>query len=296
MELRHLLAVEAVLATGSFTAAAAVRHLSQPALWAQIKELEGELGLALFVRAGRGVAPTAACEALRPQLERALDDVAELRRVAVEIREGWEAPARIGCAPTFVSAFLAGCIRELVEHDPRTPFPVIVPITTASAVETLTQGGIDLLCEPRAKPSIPDAVKLYPVTVVAVGEVALTAEGDQLDVRALDGVPLATMPQDSLVRRMLQDAARACGTALNVVYESRDVPALLELARQGLCTSVIHDEMLVHQEGLTGVPVIAQGRRLESPIWLGWRREETLAPAARALRDTMIERSRCLQR
>lgn len=293
MELRHLLALDAVLTTGSFTAAAASRHLSQPALWAQVKELEAELGLALFVRAGRGVTPTAACEALRPQLELALGDVAELCRLAMEIREGWEAPARIGCASAHVSAFLADCIRGLRDREPRTPFPVIVSVTTSSAIEALERGSVDLVVEPRAKPALLESAQLYPMHVVAVGPVVGDAE--QLELSRLDAVPVATLPATSLVRRMLQDAARTSGLKLRVVYESRDAHALLALAERGLCTAILQDEMITHAPALRAARITSGGLPIASPIWLSWRPEPTLAPAARALRDIMIERAEALR-
>lgn len=287
-----MLALEAVLTTGSFTAAAAARHVSQPALWAQIKELERDLGLSLFVRSGRGVAPTAACAALRPSLRVALDDVSELRRVAGAIRQGWDAPACIGCAPSHVAQFLAGCIRELSDRDPRAPFPVIVPVTTGSATETLARGRVDLLVEPRTRPASTDAAMLYPVHIVVVGPCAAAARGGTLDVRALDGQPLATLPPDSLVRRNLHEAAATSGTTLRIVHESRDASALLALARLGLCTAVLHDEMLDEGAAPGATRLVVGDRPLAMPLWLAWRPENALSPAARALRDVMRERAR----
>lgn len=290
MELRHLRALEAVLTTGSFTAAAAARHLSQPALWAQVKELEAELGLELFMRAGRGVVPTAACLALRPRLRAALGSIDDLRHVATEIREGAEAPARIGCSPTHVGSFLAGCVRELTDRDPRTPFPVIVHVTTGNAIETLAAGGIDLLGEPRAKRPSKDAALLYPMHVVAVGPAVERANRRGLDLRALDGAPIATMPSDSLVARLLTEAASRAGVRLRILYETRDASALFALAAQGLCTAVMHDEML--DRPVTSARLLARGKPLAAPIWLAWRPERALSPAARALRDVMRERAR----
>jgi DNA-binding transcriptional LysR family regulator len=295
MELRHLLALDAVLATGSFTAAAAARHVSQPALWMQIKELEAELGLALFARAGRGVAPTAACEALRPRLRVALHDVAELRRAADEVRAGWAAPARIGCGPWFVTRFLAGCIQELAARDARTPFPVVVPVTSGSAIEALAQGRVDLLVEPRAKAAGLDAVPLYPIEIVAVGPATAAARRGLLDVRALAGRDVATLPADSLVRRRLDAAAAKARVAFRVVYETRDASALLALAKAGVCTAILHDEPLDPPDAARAVRLVVRGRPLVDRLWLSWRDDAALSPAAAALRDVMRRRARALR-
>ena len=78
MELRQLQAFEAVLETGTFAAAAKLRHVAQPALWASVKGLERELDVALFERDGRRVRPTAAAVLLRNRLRLVLDDVRAL--------------------------------------------------------------------------------------------------------------------------------------------------------------------------------------------------------------------------
>lgn len=80
MDPGQLVALEAVVESGSFRAAARRCHLSQPALWARVKALEVELGVALFVRVGRGVVPTQACVGIRSRARAVLAAVDELER------------------------------------------------------------------------------------------------------------------------------------------------------------------------------------------------------------------------
>jgi DNA-binding transcriptional LysR family regulator len=70
----------AALELGSFTAAAEALRVSQPAVAEQIRKLEQALGVDLFVRAGRGVAPTEAGRAFAEhaaQSLRAVEDAAD---------------------------------------------------------------------------------------------------------------------------------------------------------------------------------------------------------------------------
>ena len=55
--------------------------MAQPSLSEQIRRLEAELGVPLFVRAGRGLELTEAGRLLRPQAERTLAAAQEARRV-----------------------------------------------------------------------------------------------------------------------------------------------------------------------------------------------------------------------
>ena len=62
----------AAVELGSFTAAAEALRVSQPAVAEQIRKLEHALGADLFVRAGRGVVPTAAGRAFAQHAARSL--------------------------------------------------------------------------------------------------------------------------------------------------------------------------------------------------------------------------------
>jgi DNA-binding transcriptional LysR family regulator len=62
----------AAVELGSFTAAAEILRVSQPAVAEQIRKLEQALGAELFVRAGRGVVPTEAGRAFAEHAARSL--------------------------------------------------------------------------------------------------------------------------------------------------------------------------------------------------------------------------------
>src|SRR3954468_1804961 len=66
MTLQQLTYFLAAVEHGSFSAAAEALLMSQPSLSEQVRRLEAELGVPLFTRVGRGLAPTEAGETPGP--------------------------------------------------------------------------------------------------------------------------------------------------------------------------------------------------------------------------------------
>jgi len=87
MTLQQLTYFLAATEHGSFSAAANSLLLAQPSLSDQIRRLEAELGVPLFVRAGRGVELTDAGRILRPYAERVLAEAQEAMESVREVRD-----------------------------------------------------------------------------------------------------------------------------------------------------------------------------------------------------------------
>jgi DNA-binding transcriptional LysR family regulator len=104
MELYQLRSFAAVAELGQLTRAAEKLHISQPAVSAQIKALEDELGVALFERTPSGMVLTSAGRKLLPDAERIVAGAQALRSHARAIRGEVVGRARVGTVsdPQFV--------------------------------------------------------------------------------------------------------------------------------------------------------------------------------------------------
>lgn len=105
MLLAHLESFVEVARTGNVSRAAEALFLTQPALTARLKSLEGDLGVELFVRSARGMKLTDAGRAFLPYAQRTLGLVTEGRQVIADLREGATGELVIGAAPA-VSTYL----------------------------------------------------------------------------------------------------------------------------------------------------------------------------------------------
>ncbi|MEK9776141.1 MAG: LysR substrate-binding domain-containing protein [Quisquiliibacterium sp.] len=88
MRLRHIEVFNAVMLTGSVTAAARMINVTQPAVSRTLKHAELRLGFPLFHRVGGRLRPTAEAQALYPRVESLFVQLDEIQRLASGLRSG----------------------------------------------------------------------------------------------------------------------------------------------------------------------------------------------------------------
>ncbi|MEM9640777.1 MAG: LysR family transcriptional regulator [Pseudomonadota bacterium] len=100
MNLRDLEYVAAVAKLGSFSGAAHACNVSQPALSNQIRKLEKELGMDLFIRMSGETRPTAFGQRVVTIAEEMLGSAQRIKDAATEFRDPEAVPFLIGLTPT----------------------------------------------------------------------------------------------------------------------------------------------------------------------------------------------------
>jgi LysR family transcriptional regulator, hydrogen peroxide-inducible genes activator len=106
MNLRDFRYVLAVADHGHFGRAAEACGISQPTLSVQVRRLEEQLGVALFERTSKLVAPTAACERLIGHLRAAVAEMDAILDVARALRDPLAGRFRLGIIPTLAPYLL----------------------------------------------------------------------------------------------------------------------------------------------------------------------------------------------
>lgn len=121
MELRHLKYFVVVAENLSFNRAANRLYISQPALSRQIKNLEDELGTALFQRQTNGLKLTEAGQFFLEQAQ----DILQRSHAAVQTIQSrysnTDAPLRIGYIPTILQSFLGEALHRFGHAYPQVP-------------------------------------------------------------------------------------------------------------------------------------------------------------------------------
>ncbi|MYR06557.1 LysR family transcriptional regulator [Gordonia sp. SID5947] len=144
MELRHLRYFRAVAEELHFGRAAERLHIAQPPLSQQIRHLEAELGVTLFVRSTRRVELTPAGTAYLKRVEAILDavDVAGLQ--AQRVAEGRQGTLAIGCVGSATYSLLPRLVRALREELPDLDVSVRGEMLAPAQLSALMAGEIDL--------------------------------------------------------------------------------------------------------------------------------------------------------
>jgi DNA-binding transcriptional LysR family regulator len=241
MDLRQLSYFVGVAEEGQFTRAAARVLVAQPAVSAQIRRLEHELGQRLFLRDQRLVRTTAAGEALLPHARAALAAAERGRDTIASLRGMLYGRLRVGIAGP-VDHRLAEALGDFHRAHPAVEI-MVTHEHNAPLLEAVTNGDVDAAVVGIGAQPLPPQVRAH---VVATEPLVLAVRrGDPLSRRRsitlaqLRERPMITLVRDSGLRTVLESACREAGIVPRITAEAGDLSSLVELAAAGLGVAVL---------------------------------------------------------
>ena len=119
MELRHLRYFVAAAEAENVSRAALKLHLSQPALSRQIRDLEQELGVALFERSAKSVRLSAAGRTFLVEARAVLERAEEAVQTARAIADGGRSEVHVGYAPSPTVRIMPATLRAFQAQAPK---------------------------------------------------------------------------------------------------------------------------------------------------------------------------------
>jgi DNA-binding transcriptional LysR family regulator len=122
LNLRDLHYFEAIADAGHLGRAARALHRSQPTLTGAIRRIEARLGVALFMRAGRGIKLTEAGEALHDRARSLRLAAEDTEREVVDVGRGHAGLVRIGMVPTAARFLMPRLFSEVLRESPGIAF------------------------------------------------------------------------------------------------------------------------------------------------------------------------------
>ena len=241
---------EAVRCRFNLTEVAATLHTSQPGVSRQVRELEEELGVELFVRSGkRLLGLTSAGQALLPIVERVLLDADSLRRAGQELQGREEGRLSIAATHSQARYALPHAVRDFRQRWPR----VTLHLHQGSPKQVagmLISGEADIGIATEALAGYDQLVTLpcyrWSHSVVLPPGHALLALGRQLTLKDLADYPIITYEVGYTGRSHIDAAFAAAGLQPDVVLTAMDADVFktyveLEMG-VGIVASIAIDE------------------------------------------------------
>lgn len=258
---------------GTFTEAAKRAHLSQPALTASIRRLEERLGSRLLHRGRRGATLTASGRAVMPHARAALVAADEARRAAAEVEGLAAGEVRVAGGATACTYLLPPLLAQFRKRHPGIALR-LTELHTEPAVEALEHGTLDLAVVPAPHGELFRRDELILVSAPGL-EVA--------------SAPFVTLGHGSTTRELLDRHF----PGVSIAMELGSLAVVQGSVRAGLGVALIsrHAVALDLAHGRL-VEVRHRATPIRRPFRLLHRGLERLSPAARELRELLLEGAR----
>lgn len=250
LNLAHLATFRLVIQRGSFSAAADVLGISQPAVSLQIRQLEHFLRSRLLERTGRGVKATAAGLALLTHGERIEQVVEETLRSLDAFSHEVSGTVSLGTGATACIHLLPPLLQQL-----RETYPLLkVGVTTGNTpgvVRAIEENRLDL-----GLVTMPVSGRGLEITPILDEEfVCISAQEEECEPTpdSLHTLPLIAFESGSGTRALIDAWFQASGLQPEPVMQLGSIEAIKRMVRAGLGYSIVPRmavEQVADREGL----------------------------------------------
>jgi LysR family transcriptional activator of glutamate synthase operon len=237
VELRQLVYFDAVVRHGGFTRASAALRVAQPAVSAQVRRLERELGTSLLHRTTRRVALTAAGEVFLAHIRPVLDQL-DGARAALALLAGQERPQlRVGATPLLGPLDLPSALAECRRRHPGLRLTLREALI-GELLTALDNDELDVIVGPIhqdlsrryvGSPLVPERI----VLVVPPGSMRSSSLADYRDE------PFACLVAGSGLHAILLAAAAAEGFEARIGFEADQPATVRALVSAGLGVALL---------------------------------------------------------
>ncbi len=304
MDVRQLRYFIAIVEQGSFSRAATVLRIAQPALSLHVRNMEAHLGAPLLFRSPKGAVPTEAGEIL---LRNARIIVEQLAITEEEIRSNESDPrglVRLGLPGTISEILSVPLITAARQRYPGIQLR-IAEAMSGFVLEWMRDARIDLAVIYRkvsgdglsTEELLEEELAFFgPAGGLNDGE-TLPAPGTRVSLAGVAGLPLIVPGEDHGLRLLLDHHAEVAGVDMNVAIEVDSYTNIKKLVAAGFGCSVLplHSISGEVAEGALQSWTI-DGPPIRRPVHLACSVERPMTNAVAAIRDFIPELVRDLAR
>lgn len=251
MDLKRIAHLMQVAEHGSFSKAASVIGIAQPALGRQVKKLEEECGTALLYRHGRGVSLTPDGERLLARLQPLLR---QMEAAIAELHDEHGNPSghvTLGLTPTVCGMLGVRLAQALRQNHPRIRLNVITGYS-GYIHEWLTDARVDLavLHDARRSPQlVVNPLAELDLCLVSSPRTLspVAAQQAHVPVRQLGEFSMVLPTRNHGLRRTVERAASDADVVLDVAYEVDALDLMKGMVEAGLAHTILARPAVQHE-------------------------------------------------
>lgn len=265
----------------SFTRAAERLHMAQPALSQQMKNLESELGTALFIRGRKEIQLTAAGKAFLPRAEALLTQAEAAKAIVSDVVQLRGGKLIIAAIPSVSACLLPEVIRSFSRKHEQVELQLIED-SSERVSENVESGLADIgfLQLPASKSAFETR------TIISEPFVLLVAKSHPL-VKQKE-VALKQLAAESFIfykgraRDTALEACRKAGFEPQIACESGELETVRALVAAGLGLAVV-PQLAAGNLPKTIQAITIREPKMQRQIAAVWQKGSVLSPAAQAL-------------
>ena len=272
-------------------------YYTQPAVSAQIRELENSYGTRLFRRVGQRLELTEAGAELFPYAERLLNMFEESVTVVHDVNDAASRLVRIGASSMPGIHLVPGLIAEFRATHADNTFSL--RIASAARVEQLlvaAEVDVAILGRPARVPKklqFTEVLLLKDQLVAVVSHQHHYAGRSSLELADLSDQPLILPSRDLLTRKAVEERLRGLHLVFNLAFEVSNTEAIKRMVIHNLGMTIMCASMVATEAScgwLEAIPV--SGLNLYRDVCLAYHTQGTIAPAQQQFIDFVVTRYR----
>ncbi|WP_066270338.1 LysR substrate-binding domain-containing protein [Hydrogenophaga palleronii] len=256
MELRHLRYFAALAASLSFTRAAEKVHVTQSTLSHQIRQLEEELGTALFDRVGKKVVLTDAGETFLAYATRALKEVDQGVGALKAEEEALQGRVRVGATHSSNLGFIPQCVALFMQQHP-TVHMAVQELSADNIVSQVRSGDLDLgiAYRPTALSGLVFEPLFNEEMVLVVGPGHPLFKRRRVRMVELHRQALVLLSPEFATRTLLDECFVASGAEPRVLAEMNTVGPMLSLVERMPIATIVSGSVVPQGSVLRAIPI-----------------------------------------
>jgi LysR family nitrogen assimilation transcriptional regulator len=288
VQLRHLRYFTRIVEAGSFSRAASVVHIAQPALSQQIAELELDLGVTLLHRSARGVSPTPAGDILYHEAVSILGRMEQLTELVRASGPEIEGTVNIGTSSTLAASLFGPFVKACRAALPK------VTLRCFSAGGAALKARLEAHTLHLAYTFEDDFAaafarrSVYRQSCYLIRDEPLPGNPATISLRDLMALPLVLPAAPNVVRGKFDRILAEAGLAAHVAAEADVMSSALSAVEAGIGGAILPKGDFSDVPGHGNLFTTLIEPEIELTASVLWPAEEALTPATAAVRDLLI--------